>query len=97
MRRRYEHGSRFWRSTNAFADIDAVLVNRYRANLRARRDERKAGQSVSWIFDPDFLVWSLQDPDNNIDRLLRARRDHDLFGFAPHGARGPKIVTDGLA
>src|ERR1700724_1984342 len=39
VRRRYENRTRFWCATDAFGDVDAVLINRYRAHLRARRDE----------------------------------------------------------
>ena len=67
------------------------------ANLRARRDERKTGQRVTRIFDPDFLVRPLHDTGNDIDGLLRARSDYDLFGLAPHRTCGLKIVSNGLA
>src|ERR1700686_4928015 len=56
VRGRYENGTRFRSATDAFGDIDAMSVDRYRANLHARRDERKMGQRVSGILDPDFLV-----------------------------------------
>ena len=74
-----------------------MLVDRDRANLRARRDERKTGQGVSRILDPDVLVRPLHDTDDDIDGLLRARGDDDLFGFAAHRTRGLEIVANGLA
>src|ERR1700692_1710631 len=73
-----------------------MLVDRYRANLRACRDERKTGQRVTWIFDPDFLVRTLHDTGNDIDGLMRARSDNHLFGLAAHSPCGAKIITNGL-
>src|SRR6202035_3356831 len=87
----------FASATDAFGDVDAMLIDRYRAHLRARRDERKAGQRVSRILDPDFLVRPRHDTGHDIDGLLRARRDDDLFGLAADCARGPEIVANGLA
>ena len=97
MRGRYENGTRFWGATDAFVDIDTLLVDRNRANLRARCDKRKAGQGVSWIFDPDCLVPPLHDADDDIKGLLRARGDDDLLGVAPHSARSLEVGAHGLA
>ena len=97
MRRRYENGTRFWRATDALGDIDAMLVDRDRANLRTRRNKRKASQRVSGILDPDFLVRPLHNTDKDIEGLLRARSDHDLFGLAPHRTRGLEIIANGFA
>jgi hypothetical protein len=83
-------------ATDSFGDIDPILVDRYGANLRACRDERKTGQRVTWIFDPDFFLRTLYDTGNDIDGLLGARSDHDLFGLAPHSTSGLKIITNGL-
>src|SRR5258708_9000683 len=96
VRGRYENGTRIWSATNTFGDIDAMLVDRYGANLRACGDERKTGQGVTRIFDPDFLVGTLHDTGNDIDRLLGARSDHNLFGLAPHATCGLKIITNRL-
>ena len=74
-----------------------MVVDRYRANLHACRDQHKAGQGVSRVLDPDFPVRPLHDADNDIEGLLRSRRDHDLFGLAPHGAGGLKIVANGFS
>jgi nitroimidazol reductase NimA-like FMN-containing flavoprotein (pyridoxamine 5'-phosphate oxidase superfamily) len=97
MRGRYEDGTRFWRATDAFGDADARLVDRYGPNLRACGDESKTGQRVTRIFDPDFLVRPLHDTDNDIDGLLRARSDYDLFGLATNRTCGPQAVSNGLA
>src|ERR1700674_4278067 len=97
VRGRDENGARLWSATDAFGDIDTMLVDRYGANLRARSDERKTGQRVAWILDPDFLVRTLHDAGNDIDGLLGARGDHDVFGLAPHPTCGLKIITNGLA
>src|SRR5579863_4316150 len=97
VRGRDEHGARFRAPADALGDIDAVVVDRYRTDLRARPDERKARQRVSWILDPDFLVWTLHDTGHDIDSLLGAGRDHDLLGFASHSTRGMKIIADGFA
>src|SRR3984893_19508201 len=94
MRGRYENGTRFSGATDAFGDIAAMLVDRYRANLGACRDQRKTGQGVTRILDPDFLVRTLHDTDNDIDGLLGACGDHDLFGLAPHATRGLQIITN---
>src|ERR1700674_1382300 len=96
VRGRYENGARFWSATDAFVDIDAMLVDRYGANLRTCRDERKTGQRVTWIFDPGFLVRTLHDTGNDIDGLLGARSDHDLSRLAPHSTCGLEIITNGL-
>src|SRR5271168_3015212 len=40
VRGRNEHGARFWRTPDAFGDIDAMLVDRNGADLRACRDQR---------------------------------------------------------
>ena len=97
MRRRYEDGTRFWRATDAFGDADARLVDRYGPNLRACGDESKTGQRVTRIFDPDFLVRTLHDAGNDIDSLLGARGDDDLFGLATNRTCGPQVVSNGLA
>ena len=39
----------------------------------------------------------MHDTGHDIDGLLRARRDHDLLGFAPYRAGGPEIVANGPA
>jgi DNA-binding transcriptional MocR family regulator len=41
------------RTTDSLGDIDAMSVDRYRANLGARRNQREAGQGISWILDPN--------------------------------------------
>jgi hypothetical protein len=89
--------ARAFGATDAFGDADARLVDRYGPNLRACGDESKTGQRVTRIFDPDFLVRPLQDTDNDIDGLLRARSDYDLFGLATNRACGPQVVSNGLA
>ena len=38
----------------------------------------------------------MHDTGNDIDGLLGARSDHDLFGLAPHSTRGLKIITNGF-
>src|ERR1044072_1399597 len=57
VRRRYENGARFRGAADALGDVDAILIDRDRATRRARRDERKAGQGVSGILDPDLPRW----------------------------------------
>src|SRR3954452_13050438 len=84
-------------AADAFGDVDAVLVDLDGANLRACRDQRKASQGVAGILDPDLLVRTVHDAGHDIDGLLGARGDHDLFGLTPHGTRGPQIITNGPA
>ena len=35
--------------------------------------------------------------DHDVEGLLGSRGDHDLFGVTPHGAGGPKIITNGFS
>ena len=96
VRGRYENGTPFWSTTDALGDIDPIVVDRYGANLHTCRDERKTSQRVTWIFNPDFFVCTLYDAGNDIDGLLGARSDHDLFGLAPHSTSCLKIITNGF-
>ena len=51
-------------------------------------------QRVSGILDPDVLVGTAEDADDNIDGLLGAGGDDDLFRIASDRAGGAQVVAD---
>src|SRR4051812_5052157 len=97
VRGRDESRVRSGSATDALGDIETMLVDRYWANLRACRNERKPGQGITWIFDPNVCVSTLHDAGNDIDSLLRARSYYYLFWSTLHSTRDLKIVTNGVA
>jgi hypothetical protein len=56
------------------ATLNAMPVDGDGANLRACRDERKTGQGITRILDPDLLLRTLHDADHDIDSLLGCPR-----------------------
>ena len=97
VRRRYENGTRFCCATDTFCDIDAMLVDRYRADLRARRDHARwvkeyPGSSIHTCLSGPCMTRITMSRG-----LLCARGDHNLLRVTPHGPRGLEIGTHGLA
>ena len=94
---RHEHGAGIRRRSDASADVDALRIDGNRMDRRAGGEQGLPRQRINGIFDPDLPVPVRQDPDDDVDRLLRSRRDHDLFGIAFHRAGGLQIIADGFS
>ena len=64
--------------------------------MRSRLGEQQLSvcQWITGILDPHLVAGREQHADRDVDRLLGAGRDNDLFGIAAHRARCPQIVTD---
>jgi hypothetical protein len=77
--------------------LHPVVVDRDGDDRGAGSFENETGPSVSGIFHPDPIAGIDHQPRDQIDKLLRARQDHDLIGAAPHAARGPQVDGDCVA
>jgi hypothetical protein len=54
----------------------------------------RVGQRITGVLDPHLVAGREKHADRDVDRLLGAGRDDDLFGIAVHRARCPQIVAD---
>ncbi len=97
MRGRDEDGARLRRQTLAGLDVDALFVDRHGMNRDAGRHQRQSRQRVSGILDPSLSVGACKRANDDIDGVLRACCDDDLFRIAPDRARGPQVVADMIA
>ena len=79
------------------ADVDALPLDRNRPDRRAGREQGLSRQGIAGVFDPNLFVHARKDSDDDVDRLLRSCRDHDLIGVASHGAGGLQVIADGLS
>ena len=93
----HESRARVRRRFDACADVDALAIDRHRTDRCAGGDQRVSGQWITGVFDPNLLVRARKDPDYDIQSMLCAGRDDDLFGVASHRSSGLQVFADGLA
>ena len=65
--------------------------------LRARRNEGRAGAVIAGLLHPHGVAVVDEDPRQQVERRLRAVGDDDLLGLALHAARRRQIAGDRLA
>ncbi len=69
-------------------------VNRHWYHARASRQQRSARPKITGIFQPDHIARVKQYARDQINALLCACDNDDLFGGAVNAARRPKIGGD---
>ena len=94
---RHEHGAGVRRRLDARADVDALAIDGNRMDRRAGGQQGLSRQRITGIFNPDLPVAIWKDADDDVDRLLRSRRDHDLFGIASHRPGRLQVFADRLS
>ena len=61
---------------------------------RLGEQQLRVSQRITGVLDPHLVAGREQHADRDVDCLLGAGRDDELFGVAAHRARRPQIVTD---
>jgi len=72
------------------------MIDRNRGQPGTGHGQRQLRTGVSGLFHPDTVAGVQQHMGDELQGLLRARRDHDLRRLAAHAAKRPQILRDSL-
>ena len=77
---------------DACGDVEALGVDGYGHELRARRGERRPRTWAARLFDPDGIAGIEEHARRQIQRLLRPGDNHDSPRVAPHAPRNGQVA-----
>jgi hypothetical protein len=97
VRRREDHRASSGCARDPHGDVEPMIVDWDRHRSRVRSDNRASRAEVTGILHPHVVGGIDDQPQDLVERLLRAGRDEDLLGAAAHAARGRDVRGDRLA
>ena len=76
--------------------VQSLLIDRNWNDAAIVQVQGVACKAIARFFHPNAASTVDQNPNCNLQGLLRTTHNDDLIGFATHTARGPEVGSDGF-